>query len=88
MLVTALRSGATVRRGGDERPLTVSQFLEVQREERMATMRELTHARRAAGAHDRLALDYEIFHIEADLRWLEHAEASLDIVSCDSVQYE
>ena len=43
----------------------------------MARMRELTKQRREASARMALQLDYELFHIEADLRWIEHAESRL-----------
>jgi hypothetical protein len=61
-----------VRSGNSARP-----FLDGQREHYVAVMRELTRARRTATDHDRLELDYQIFHIEADLRWIDHTAARL-----------
>jgi DNA-binding PadR family transcriptional regulator len=53
-------------------------FLDAQRELHRAAMRELTAARRTApSTQDALLADYQLFHIEADLRWIDHAEASL-----------
>lgn len=52
-------------------------FLRAQRSRHVARMRELTSRRRAASARTALQLDYELFHIEADLRWIEHAESRL-----------
>jgi hypothetical protein len=65
-VLTALRSG---------RP--AGAFLDTQRDQHLATMRELTRARHAASAEDRLVLDYQIFRIEADLRWIDHTAARL-----------
>jgi hypothetical protein len=65
-VLAAMRAGRPV--GG---------LLDAQRDEHVATMRDLTRVRRAASAEDRLVLDYEIFRIEADLRWIDHAAARL-----------
>jgi len=52
-------------------------YLRAQQQHHLARMRELTGARREATATAALRLDYELFHIEADLRWLQHAQARL-----------
>lgn len=53
-------------------------FLDAQRVRHLAAMRELTAQRqRTVRLPDQLALDYHLFHIEADLRWIDHAEARL-----------
>jgi DNA-binding PadR family transcriptional regulator len=53
-------------------------FLDAQRERHLSEMRELTASRRrAASARDALLADYRLFHIEADLRWIDHAAAKL-----------
>ena len=52
-------------------------LLDDERERYLVAMRELTHARRVATTDDRVVLDYQIFHIEADLRWIEHTAARL-----------
>ena len=53
-------------------------FLDAQRARHLAAMHELTVQRRtAARISEQLAADYRLFHIEADLRWIAHAEARL-----------
>ncbi|HZN76783.1 MAG TPA: PadR family transcriptional regulator [Micromonosporaceae bacterium] len=61
------------------------QFLDTQRERHLAVMRELTAARRTASLQDSLLLDYQLFHIEADLRWIDHAAGRLDAL-VDKIQ--
>jgi len=56
-------------------------FLDVQRETHLAAMRELTAARRTASAQDSLLADYQLFHIEADLRWIDHAAGRLEALA-------
>ncbi|GAB2864654.1 PadR family transcriptional regulator [Actinocorallia aurea] len=53
-------------------------LLDVQRTSHLARMRELTRARRDAALLDVLALDHALFHLEADLRWIDLAAARLD----------
>src|SRR5690606_1802202 len=55
----------------------VTGILDAQRDVYLVRMRELTAARRAGDAVDRLAGDYETAHLEADLRWIEVAGARL-----------
>jgi len=52
-------------------------FLDTQRERHLAVMRELTAARRTAPPSESLLIDYQLFHIEADLRWIDHAAGRL-----------
>ncbi len=59
-----------------ERP--AQQILDAQRRVHLARMRELTAERRAADLIGRLAADYEIAHLDADLRWIDDAGARLD----------
>jgi hypothetical protein len=56
-------------------------FLEEQRQRHLAVMHELTAARRGASLRDRMLLDYQLFHIEADLRWIDHASGGLDALA-------
>jgi DNA-binding PadR family transcriptional regulator len=56
-------------------------FLEDQRQRHLAVMRELTAARRAASLRDSMLIDYQLFHIEADLRWIDHAAGRLDTLA-------
>jgi DNA-binding PadR family transcriptional regulator len=46
-------------------------FLDAQRAAHLARMRELTAHRRARGIADALVADYALFHLEADLRWID-----------------
>ncbi|MEV6345237.1 PadR family transcriptional regulator [Actinoplanes sp. NPDC051851] len=52
--------------------------LDVQREEHLTAMRELTRRKRGGDLADRLICDHALFHLEADLRWLEHTATKLD----------
>jgi DNA-binding PadR family transcriptional regulator len=45
-------------------------FLDTQRAAHLARMRELTARRRAGGIAEALVTDYALFHLEADLRWI------------------
>lgn len=51
--------------------------LDAHRELYLTRMRELTAQRRTADAVDRLAADYELAHLQADLDWIEIAAARL-----------
>ena len=53
-------------------------FLDAQRAAHLARMRELTELRRTAPLGKALLADYALFHLEADLRWLELTAARLD----------
>jgi len=53
-------------------------YLDAQRAKHLAAMKALTAARRkAVSTRDALLFDYQLFHIEADLRWLDDTEARL-----------
>ncbi len=56
-------------------------FLDRQRERHLAVMRELTTARRAASPQQSMLIDYQLFHIEADLRWIDHAAGRLSALA-------
>jgi DNA-binding PadR family transcriptional regulator len=53
-------------------------YLDAQRASHLARMRELTAVRREAPLLDALLADHAIFHLEADLRWIELTAARLD----------
>jgi DNA-binding PadR family transcriptional regulator len=53
-------------------------FLDSQRAAHLARMRELTEVRRTAPLSQSLLADYALFHLEADLRWLDLTAARLD----------
>jgi DNA-binding PadR family transcriptional regulator len=66
-VVLALMSGRPAR-----------DYLDAQRVKHLAAMKALTAARRkAVSTQDALLFDYQLFHIEADLRWLDHTESRL-----------
>jgi DNA-binding PadR family transcriptional regulator len=52
-------------------------YLDAQRSAHLARMRELTEQRRSAPLTQSLLADYALFHLEADLRWLEMTAARL-----------
>ncbi|HMH89984.1 MAG TPA: PadR family transcriptional regulator [Streptosporangiaceae bacterium] len=52
-------------------------YLDTQRAAHLQRMRELTEMRRKAGQVDALLADYGLFHLEADLRWIDLTSARL-----------
>ena len=61
-------------------------YLDAQRAAHLTRMRELTDRRRHAVLGDRLVIDYALFHLEADLRWIDLATARLDQLAKEVVQ--
>jgi DNA-binding PadR family transcriptional regulator len=53
-------------------------YLDAQRAAHLARMRDLTEQRRHANLAERLVADYALFHLEADLRWIDLAAARID----------
>ncbi|MGK5637629.1 PadR family transcriptional regulator [Streptomyces sp. URMC 126] len=53
-------------------------LLDAQRAEHLRLMRGLTERKRSGGLADQLICDHALFHLEADLRWLEVTAARLD----------
>ena len=56
-------------------------YLDAQRDRHLARMRELTAGRRGAEPQEALLIDFQLFHIEADLRWIDHAAVRLDTLA-------
>jgi DNA-binding PadR family transcriptional regulator len=52
-------------------------YLDAQRSAHLRRMRELTEVKRAAGLADALLADHGLFHLEADLRWIDLTAARL-----------
>jgi len=52
-------------------------YLEIQRSAHLQRMRELTELKRAGSSVDALLADHGLFHLEADLRWIDVTEARL-----------
>jgi DNA-binding PadR family transcriptional regulator len=53
-------------------------YLDAQRAAHLNRMRELTALKRSGEVVDALLADHGLFHLEADLRWIELTEARLD----------
>ena len=56
-------------------------MLESQRAEHLAAMRRLTRRKLAGDLADELICDYALFHLEADMRWLELTATRLDALA-------
>jgi DNA-binding PadR family transcriptional regulator len=57
---------------------SAADVLDVQRTAHLGTMRELTRRKASGDLADALICDHALFHLEADLRWLELTGARLD----------
>src|ERR1051325_1971547 len=55
-----------------------AEILDPQRSEHLSSMRTLTDHKRGGDFADQLVCDHALFHLEADLRWLELTAARLD----------
>jgi DNA-binding PadR family transcriptional regulator len=56
-------------------------YLDTQRAAHLQRMRELTELRRSGGLVDALLADHGLFHLEADLRWIDVTSARLDALA-------
>jgi DNA-binding PadR family transcriptional regulator len=56
-------------------------YLDAQRAAHLGRMRELTEIRRKGNVVDALLADHAMFHLEADLRWIDVTEARLSALS-------
>ena len=54
------------------------EYLDTQRAAHLQRMRELTETRRSGALVDALMADYGLFHLEADLRWIDLTAARLE----------
>jgi DNA-binding PadR family transcriptional regulator len=57
------------------------QYLDTQRSAHLRRMRELTEVKRTGSLVDALLADHALFHLEADLRWIELTGARLDALA-------
>lgn len=57
------------------------QYLNTQRAAHLQRMRELTELRRTGDLVDALLADHGLFHLEADLRWIDLTAARLDALA-------
>jgi DNA-binding PadR family transcriptional regulator len=53
------------------------EYLDTQRAAHLQRMRELTEVKRSGGVVDALLADHALFHLEADLRWIDLTAARL-----------
>jgi DNA-binding PadR family transcriptional regulator len=56
-------------------------YLDTQRAAHLQRMRELTELRRTGGVVDGLLADHGLFHLEADLRWIDTTSARLAMLA-------
>ncbi len=56
-------------------------YLDAQRARHLQRMRELTELKRSGEIVDVLLADYGLFHLEADLRWIDLTSARLDALA-------
>jgi DNA-binding PadR family transcriptional regulator len=56
-------------------------YLDIQRANHLERRRELTELKRSGTLMDTLLADYGLFHLEADLRWIDIAEARLSALA-------
>jgi DNA-binding PadR family transcriptional regulator len=57
------------------------EYLDRQRAAHLARMRELTELKREGGVVDALLADHGLFHLEADLRWIDLTAARLAVLA-------
>ena len=55
-------------------------FLDLQRAAHLQRMHELTELKRSDNVADVLLADHGLYHLEADLRWIDHTAARLDLL--------
>jgi hypothetical protein len=56
-------------------------FLDLQRAAHLQRMHELTELKRGGNMVDVLLADHGLYHLEADLRWIDHTAARLDLLA-------
>ena len=56
-------------------------YLDTQRAAHLQRMRELTALKRSGGVVDALLADHGLFHLEADLRWIDLTASRLDTLA-------
>jgi DNA-binding PadR family transcriptional regulator len=60
-----------------------AEYLDTQRAAHLARMRELTEIKRTGQLVDALLADHGLFHLEADMRWIELTAARLDQLAAE-----
>jgi DNA-binding PadR family transcriptional regulator len=56
-------------------------YLDIQRAAHLKRMRELTEMKQQGTMIDTLLADHGLYHLEADLRWIDHTAARLDLLA-------
>jgi hypothetical protein len=56
-------------------------YLDAQRAAHLQRMRELTALKRSGAVVDGLLADHGLFHLEADLRWIDLTAARMDALA-------
>jgi len=56
-------------------------YLDVQQAAHLQRMRELTELKRRGDPLDVLLADHALYRLEADLRWIDHTAARLDLLA-------
>jgi hypothetical protein len=60
---------------------SAGRFLDIQRAAHLQRMHELTELKRSGSITDVLLADHGLYHLEADLRWIDHTAARLDLLA-------
>ncbi len=63
---------------------SATRYLDVQRAAHLRRMRELTELKRHGVPVDALRADYGLFHLEADLHWIDITAARLPILAAEA----
>jgi DNA-binding PadR family transcriptional regulator len=58
-----------------------NRYLDAQRAAHLQRMRELTGLKEQGDLMDTLLADHGLYHLEADLRWIDHTTARLDLLA-------
>jgi DNA-binding PadR family transcriptional regulator len=56
-------------------------YLDLQRSAHLRRMRELTELKQQGNLVDTLLADHGLYHLEADLRWIDHTAVRLDVLA-------
>ncbi|HEV3290467.1 MAG TPA: PadR family transcriptional regulator, partial [Streptosporangiaceae bacterium] len=60
---------------------SADRYLDAQRAAHLGRMRELTALKERGDLMDTLLADHGLYHLEADLRWIDHTAARLDTLA-------
>jgi DNA-binding PadR family transcriptional regulator len=60
---------------------SAERYLDTQRAAHLQRMRELTEIKRTGSPVDALLADHGLFHLEADLRWIDVTSARLQVLN-------